>query len=147
MLTRMDMSSALERIDHRGRLESVFGRWPSFHDFEVIRIAIDRSGDLGPTLSVEIYGFVTSQALDQNGYYRREPEVSMLLEFYRVEINRLEGLNRQNVIASLDFDWDGDSGERRVRAIIQPLYGLGAEFTFDHAVVRDVRPHQSTTSS
>jgi len=67
--------------EHASNLESVFGRWPPFHDAEVPRLSLDRSGDEGPTLDVVVHASEMTTAIDAKGYYvlKSNTEVSFRL--------------------------------------------------------------------
>jgi immunity protein 50 of polymorphic toxin system len=56
-------------FENSALLESIFGRWPSFHDAEVLRVVLDRSGDEGPTLEAAIHVFEMTPDVDPKGYY------------------------------------------------------------------------------
>lgn len=51
-------------VENAAALEAIFGRWPSFHDAEVLRVALDRSGDDGPTLELVVHVFVMTGEVD-----------------------------------------------------------------------------------
>ena len=51
------------------RLTRIFGDWPSFHDAEVTRLVLDRSGPDGLTLDLEIHVFEATSEVDPAGFY------------------------------------------------------------------------------
>ena len=61
--------SKLVTFENSSALESIFGRWPSFHDAEMLRVVLDRSGDEGPTLEAVIRVFEMTSDVDPKGYY------------------------------------------------------------------------------
>jgi hypothetical protein len=40
-------------VENAAALTKIFGKWPTFHDAEVLRIVLDRAGDDGPTKAVK----------------------------------------------------------------------------------------------
>jgi hypothetical protein len=41
-------------IEGAERLTQIFGRWPSFHDAEVLRVRLDHEAELGAALEADI---------------------------------------------------------------------------------------------
>jgi len=76
------------------------GLWPDFHDFEIVRLELDRKE---PFMLMEVYGFQTLKEVDKKGYYKRVNECVITLKFNDVTDIQLKGFNQQNVISSLEF--------------------------------------------
>jgi hypothetical protein len=129
------------KIDNAERLITIFGRWPSFHDAEVVRVALDRSGDQGPTLEAVIHVCEYTAALDATGHYVTAKHTEVTFRFTDVELHSLQGFNEQNVLASLTIT-DIDAAEhegRQLRIEMPTLYGLDAKFDCRGAAVISVR--------
>ena len=45
----------MKLIEDASRLTAVFGRWPSFHNSEVMRVVLDRTGSGGPSLETQLH--------------------------------------------------------------------------------------------
>ena len=129
-------------IDNAESLTKVFGRWPSFHDAEVVRITLDRSGDEGPNLEAVIYVFEPTNAVDSTGHYVLVNHTEVTFRFANVELCSFGGFNRQNVLASLDVaDIEPSAHEgRRLRIEMPSLYGLAASFECTGASIINARP-------
>jgi hypothetical protein len=90
--------------EHASNLVSVFGRWPSFHDAEVLRLSLDRSGEEGPTLDVVIHVFEMTTEIDAKGFYVLKNHTELTLRFTHVVLSRLQWFNHQNVLSSLEVE-------------------------------------------
>ena len=93
----MDQQEILAHLSGAQQIVDWFGYWPSFHDSEILSIALSRVG----ASRVQIHAFAMTDQIDQRGYYTtdRHAIVTFLLE----DITNLElgGFNNQNVISSL----------------------------------------------
>ena len=123
-------------------LTAVFGRWPSFHDAEVLRLTLDRAagadGCCGPTLTAEIYAFELTNEVAADGAYVLQNQVVVTFRFLEVAELRLEGLDRQNML------WDlyiRDIRERQ-EVSLAPGGGIGASFLCNEIEIVTVRPWQ-----
>jgi hypothetical protein len=123
-------------------LEAIFGRWPSFHDAEVLRINLDRAGSEGPTLEVVIYIFEMTKEVDAKGFYVLRHHTEVTLRFDGVSGLRLEAFNRQNVLSSLEIQRIARPGSdgQHFRVSMPSSYGLEADFECGRAIVAEVRP-------
>jgi hypothetical protein len=133
----------LVSIENAGSLESVFGAWPSFHDAEVLRVVLDRSGDDWPTLEAAIHVFEMTSEVDSKGFYVLRNHTEVLLRFTGVVATRLQWFNHQNVLSSLEIsELNPNEHEGRVIRVEMPSsYGLEAEFDCKRAIVASVRPY------
>jgi hypothetical protein len=106
------------------------GRWPTFHDAEIIELRLDRgnlTGDLtnpdlvGPELTLKIQSCVESQGT--------HPTL-VTLRFGDVEDLEISGFNHQNAILGLVIERtkDGADGTDWFLVRINPAFGLGATF-------------------
>jgi Immunity protein 50 len=131
-------------FENSATIESIFGRWPSFHDAEVLRVVLDRSGDEGPTLEAAIHVFEMTSDVDPRGYYVLKNHTEVTLRFTDVVLTRLQWFNNQNVLSSLeisDIDPNQHDG-KRFRVELPSSYGLEAEFDCKRAIVVEVRPYR-----
>jgi hypothetical protein len=128
--------------EQASNLESIFGRWPSFHDAEVLRLSLDRSGEEGPTLDVVIHVFEMTTEIDAKGFYVLKNHTEVTFRFTHVVLSRLQWFNRQNVLSSLEVEeLDPTAHEgRRFRVDMPSSYGLEAEFECQRAIVLNVQP-------
>src|SRR4030095_2473016 len=118
-------------------LVSIFGRWPSFHDAEVLRVSLDRSGIEGPTLDATIHVFEMTSEVDAKGYYVLKNHTEVTLRFTEVTLSRFQWFNHQNVLSSLEVEeLNPPEHEGRCWRIGMPSsYGLEAEFECKRAIV------------
>jgi hypothetical protein len=54
-------------VENAAALTKIFGKWPTFHDAEVLRIVLDRAGDDGPTIEAQIHVFAMTSRVDDSG--------------------------------------------------------------------------------
>jgi hypothetical protein len=134
--------------DIRGaqQLTAVFGRWPSFHDAEIVRLTLERHAisdrASGPTLTLDVYAFEAGPDVAPNGQYVLHNEVLVSFRFLEVCEVALHGFNQQNAIWNLSII---DISERQLERVryeihIAPSFGVGATFQCFDAEVFAVRP-------
>ena len=123
-------------------MESIFGRWPSFHDAEILRLSLDRADEEGPTLDVVVHVFEMTKEIDGKGFYVLKNHTEVTFRFTHVVLRRLQWFNHQNVRASLEVEeLDPSVHEgRRFRVEMPSSYGMEAEFECRRAIVLNVQP-------
>ena len=126
-------------------LVSVFGYWPSFHDAEVLRVVLDRSGDEGPTLEAVIHVFEMTNDVDWKGHFVLTHHTEVTLRFTEVALTRLQWFNQQNVLFELNVNEldPADHGGKKYRVEMSSSFGMDAEFDCKRAIVTNVRPFDS----
>ena len=131
-------------IENAQALEAIFGTWPSFHDAEVMRVVLDRSGDEGPTLEAVIHVFRMTQEIDSRGQFVLTHHTEVALRFVGIVLERLQWFNSQNALNSLEIDEVDLSGHdgRRFRVSMPSSFGMEAEFECVRIVVATVRPFE-----
>ncbi len=84
-----------------------FGQWPSFHDAEVISIALHRSKGV----IVEMHAFETSSEVDTRGYYvqAKHAIITFALDGFPMNAEgiastRIDYFNHQNVLSGVDIE-------------------------------------------
>src|SRR5215213_7267846 len=97
-------------------LTYVFGRWPSFHDAEVLRLTLDRGEDYshGPNLQALIHVYEMTSQVDERNMYVLKNHVIVTFRFFEVVEVRLEGFNQQNVLWDLSII---DISDRRLERV------------------------------
>ena len=130
-------------IEHAEKLTHIFGEWPSFHDAEVIRLTLDRSGSDGPTLETDIHVFAMSPEVDSKGHYVRKNHTLVTLRFTEVVTEEFTGFNEQNALFDLrisEVDPATHDG-RGLRVEISSSYGLAGTFVCKQAIVSEVKAY------
>jgi len=112
-----------------------FGRWPSFHDAEIMSLYIDRERKAS---SMRIRAFTMSGKTDRNGYHIRERDALVVFEFSGISSLRIEGedADTQNVISSLLVEKTNGGWH----LVLEPCYGIAGEI-----VARDLRVRLEAT--
>jgi len=126
-------------IEHIEKLTQIFGEWPSFHDAEIIRLTLDRSGPDGPTLDMQIHVFARTTEVDAAGYYVRKNHTLVTLRFTEVAIGELHSFNAQNALFDLKIS-TLEPGQHEGRGILVEMsssYGLGGTFECARAIVSE----------
>jgi hypothetical protein len=128
------------------QLTALFGRWPSFHDAEIVRLTLDRDmvhdRASGPTLTLDVYAFESGPGVAPSGQYVLRNEVLISLRFLEVDQLALNGFNQQNAIWNLYIT---DISERQLERAkyevhVAPSFGVGATFLCFDVEVIAVRP-------
>jgi len=123
------MTEITPNIPGAESLISWFGRWPSFHDAEIITLCIDR--ERKPS-SIRIRAFTLSDRTDSDGRFIRERDALVVFEFTGITLLRIEGedADTQNVISSLLIEPTTEG----YRLILGPSYGMAGEI-----IVKDLK--------
>ena len=141
----MSGMEAHQNIGNHESLTSVFGRWPSFHDAEVIWLRFDRRAtSLGdaPTVEALIHTFEMTSEVNAAGFYVLRNHVLVHLRFSRVMQPILENFNYQNALLGLRIT---DIMNRQMEDInfevnLDAAFGVDAYFQCQRIEVVDVEP-------
>ena len=131
-LYNMSNDSASNRIRNASRVETLFGRWPSFHDAEIHRVTLDRGGSANTPSALFVVQIAEQFAANQS-------KMSALITLLFGDVTDLEmGYDdgTQNVVFDLTMT---ATDEGRTRVVFQSSFGLGAEFTCGAVDVVDVQ--------
>ena len=131
-----------EEIENASALVEVFGAWPSFHDAEVHSLVISRDHSEAPRLDARIYEFERRSVTDSSGHYSQVNHRFVTLQFTRVAALELGGFNEQNALLALTIEPGEQSAAdpRRWNVTVESSYGVGAAFSCDRIIVREVEP-------
>lgn len=135
----------MANIENATALISIFGKWPSFHDAEVLRAVLDRSGPEGPSVETMIHVFeMTSEIDSKSGLYAVKNRMLVTLRFTEISLQQIHGFNEQNVLSSLEVaELDPDAHEgRHFHVRLASLYGMDAEFECKRLIVGNVQPYE-----
>ena len=126
-------------------LIDIFGRWPSFHDAEILHIALDRgeTQSFSPSLQSKIHVFEMTSDVDAQGKYILKNHVAVTFRFSDVYELHLEGFNYQNVLQGLNI---ADISERQLEGIkfevsFDGIFGVSAKFQCGSIGVESVEPY------
>jgi len=86
-----------------------FGYAPSFHDAEVLGLALDREG---PHCSLRIHGFEMTPKIDESGYFVCTKHVVVTFQITDLLTLELEDFNHQNALMGLMITRGLDAGYR-----------------------------------
>jgi Immunity protein 50 len=91
-------------VEGSDKVERILGRWPDFHDAEVLSITLDRApAEAGPTVQIAVHAFEMTKDVDASGHYVLRNHVLVTFVLHNAEVVRLEGFNQQNVLDGLSF--------------------------------------------
>ena len=127
------------------KLIELFGRWPSFHDAEVISLVLDRSGDddgFGPSLVATIRAFDITDEVLPSGFPKLTHECAAVFAFREVVQLQLTGFNSQNVMSGLHIIdiRDRQLERQHFEVWFAGVYGLDARFQCRAVEVLSVTP-------
>lgn len=131
-----------EVAEGASKLTDVFGRWPSFHDAEVLRLRMDRAAERGPSLQADIHVFEMTSEVDERGYYVLRHHTEATLEFCDIRLATCKWFNIQNVIDDpLCEPLDADAEDGYVyRITIPSLHGVEIELDCKSIRVLSAKP-------
>jgi len=135
------MKPGYSRITNHERVVDLLGAWPSFDDFEVVSMLLERSGTddlVGPTLTIQFFGFrqdVAPESPNRNNCL-------LTLRFAGVESLKLEGFNHQNAINGfvLSTKWSDRLRREVFNVELVQGFGVGCTFECDAIDVESVNP-------
>jgi hypothetical protein len=119
------------------KLLAIFGRWPSFHDAEVMEIRLSRNPkgpggkrDRRAELIARIHVWESTSELDSRGYYVLKNHTMVTVGFSDVQELKLEGFNHQNVIFGLTIQpvETANSNDSKFHVEFDPSFGVDAIF-------------------
>ena len=134
------MSTPVDRITNSDAIVSVFGRWPSFHDAEVLGLELVRQfdGPSAPSLAVHIHVFSMTNEVDDRGYFVCKNHSTVVLRFGGIDELELDGFNHQNALSGLEIATSGPEGLFEVH--FDPAYGMESRFNCRTIEVVSVTP-------
>ena len=137
--------SVMDRIKNIEELTDIFGRWPSFHDAEIISIFLSRDGEGGPFLDAKIHLFEMTNQVDDRGVYVLKLHTLVTFRFAQVVMGEIKWFNHQNVIACMSIDEvePGQNDGCSFNVSIESSYGCEASFGCGEVIVRSVEPFKS----
>jgi len=135
-----------ERVVNHNLITDWFGRWPSFHDAEVLSMYLDRrplEKGRGPSLVICLHAFEMTSEVDDRGYYKSDKHAIITLEFDGVEEIALDDFNCQNVIWQLNLeDTVNQEGQPALGVFLSSSFGVGCTFHCTLARVKSIEPRK-----
>jgi hypothetical protein len=124
----------MTEIQNGQLLTDRFGRWPSFHDAEVVSARFERRGADAPFLECGIHVFEMTGAVNSTGYYVLKNHTLVTLRFCDIILEGFQGWNQQNVLFDLligPAQQDGQLGDdnRPIEVEMSSSFGCSAGLT------------------
>jgi hypothetical protein len=127
------MSHPYQHIHGSEKLIAAFGEWPTFHDAEIVKFAMERAleskaDDNCVRLAIHVRQHASIDEGTAN--YRIMMTKNMLASFVCISISNLElfDFNHQNVINSFTVTPIQTNGESNLLVEIESIWGLGGSF-------------------
>ena len=125
------------------------GLWPSFHDAEVLKLAIDRTcvataKELSPVLDLHLRGWVMTSEVSEQGFYKLHGEAVFHFQFEGVTQLQIEGFNNQNVVSALHLEvveHPHEFGRHVLQVELEHCYEFQASFVAQRAKVVSITPY------
>jgi hypothetical protein len=124
----------------------IFGRWPSFHDAEVLRFCVTRAPeDVGPSIEADLHVFEITDEVAPSAFLVLKHHTLVTFRFVGVTQFRMDGINNQNALMGLAIE---DIRGRQLEGIryevtFDPSFGLSAGFLCRDVAVIAVRPWEA----
>lgn len=135
----------LARIKNADLLTDVFGRFPTFHDAEVLRVTLDRGdrSDFGPSLEALIHVFEQTSDVDESGRYVLKNHVLVLFRFSKIVDLQLKDFNQQNVLWNLEINQlsDREPDKVKFKVVFRSSFGVSASFHCEAVSIESVEPY------
>ena len=133
------------KIQNSHLLTDIFGRWPSFHDAEVLRILLDRDETklFSTSLEAKIHVFEMTPEIDERKSYVLKNHVAVTIRFIEIYNLSMNDFNHQNVLQGLNID---DISDRRLERIkfevsFEGIFGVSAKLQCNSISVVSVEPY------
>jgi hypothetical protein len=134
------------KIENSHLLTAIFGRWPSFHDAEVLNIALDRGerGAFDPSLEAAFRLYEGTSGMDQEGRYVLKNHVVVRIKFSRIVNLTLADFNQQNALGSLVIEHlsDRERDTVKFRVVFESIFGVKAKFHCESVRIESVEPER-----
>jgi hypothetical protein len=132
------------KIENGYLLTGIFGRWPSFHDAEVLHIELNRgeTRKFNPYLQAAIHVYeVTSQVEGRRRIMKNH--VAVTFRFIEICKLRLEEFNHQNVLQDLCISDVSDRQLERIKFDVSfdGIFGVSAKFECHLISIESVEPY------
>ena len=121
----------------------VYGKWPSFHDAEVLSIALGRGVDGWPFLEAVFYLFEMTNEIDNQGYYVLRNHRIVCLRFEEISGLEIEDFDSQNVLFDLRIDHlePSENNDAAHEICFNASIGTEASFRCRRIEVKSVEPY------
>jgi hypothetical protein len=133
------------KIQHSHLLTDIFGRWPSFHDAEVLRILLDRDESklVGPSLEAKIHVFEMTSEVDERNRYVLKNHVAVTIRFIEIYNLSMKDFNHQNVLQGLNIDDISDPQFERIKFEVSfdGIFGISVRLQCNSISVVSVEPY------
>ena len=126
-----------EFIVNAEKVCSIFGKWPTFHDAEVLTVVLDRGTPpkLQTSIVIRVWTFkVHRDQTDSKGYYKTTDHSIVTFRFDEPDDLVMEGFNHQNVLFDITFKLI----DNRVHLTFEGIYGIHATFRCQKVTVEAV---------
>lgn len=128
--------AVLATIRNAEAVTNMFGRWPSFHDGEIVSLFLSRDHEAPAMLEARIQIFETPLEVRPNGGF--VTVVTFRFTGVRDDVS-IRWFNEQNVISSLEIS-ASESGPAALRVEMPSIFGADVSFTCDAAEVVACEP-------
>ncbi len=138
--------SEAEYVENAAALTSVFGRWPSFHDAEVLSMRLERAGEGGPSLDARIHVFLMNDQVDERGYYILTHHTLVEISFANIVLRQLRWFTVLNSLRDLRIAEvvPAENEGHRFTVCFSSNWGVEADLLCDRVIVRSVEPFTVT---
>jgi hypothetical protein len=132
-----------EGIANHEALTSTFGKWPSFHDAEILRMRLDRGLEEPPSVEADIHLWEMTSDVDERGFYVLTNHTLVTLRFDGIRELELNGFNHQNVLSNLELE---DLSELATPGVhwgvsLPSSFGVGGRFVCASISVARAEPY------
>jgi hypothetical protein len=118
------------QIEGKSKVVEWFGKWPAFHDAEIVSLELVRYGNS----ILKIHTWNITNQLNEKGYYVTDKHA--VVSFTLIDVINLELFGfGQNVISELEIE----QIEQGYRLAVKPCYGLHG-FIEAKKIIVDLQP-------
>jgi hypothetical protein len=133
-------------IENSGKLSSIFGRWPSFHDAEVWSFCQERT-EAGFDVLASIHVFEMTSDVTAAGHFRLQKHTRVTLRFIDSDQASFRWFNHQNVLSDLMVELASAGCSRPIKVTFESCHGLDGELLCRKVKVVEAIPWQPTSGA
>ncbi len=137
------MDAIEKKIKNSNLLTQVFGRWPCFHDAEVISFEFFRDAVSEPNVRAKLHVFEMTSEVDQRGFFVLTNHKIATFLFSCIDQSSVSDFNQQNVLMDLAI---ADISSRQLDSLkfevhFASSFGIEASFKCRAIEVEAVQNH------
>lgn len=111
-----------------------FGRFPTFHDNEVLNVEMNRRG---PSIVMKIHSFIMTQEIEKDGRIKLDKHSIVTIIWDKISKVELHNFNDCNYLFELQFSMNSDGS---ITTCVDTSCGLYGEIVSAEVTILEIQP-------